>query len=398
MSNSNSKSQLVFLSGKRTPFGANGGSLKDVGPTDLGLAASNAALAQAKVRADQIDHVVFGNVLPATADTIYIPRHIGLRAGVPQNIPALGINRLCGTGFQVVLEAQQQMLSGDTEVALVGGVENMSMAPYVLRGARWGLRMGNQQASDLLMECLTDAYAQAPMAITAENLAVQYGLSREVCDQFALLSQKKCADATAAGRFKEEIAAMEIADRKGTRTLDRDEHPRPESTPEILAKLKPVFKKDGVVTAANASGIVDGAAAMVVATESRALKEGWSPLGRLVATGVVGCDPKIMGIGPAPATRQALKKAGMTLDQMDLIEVNEAFAPQALAVQKELGIDPSKMNQNGGAIAIGHPLAASGTRILMHLLYELRRQKKRYGLGTACIGGGQGIAMIIEAF
>lgn len=395
----NPSQSLVFLGAKRTPFGANGGSLKDHSPTQLGVAASKAALEQSKVRPDQIEHVIFGNVIHSAADSIYSPRHIGLHLGIPQNIPALGINRLCGSGFQSVVEAYQQMCAGDTQVALVGGIENMSMTPYALRGARWGLRMGNSEMVDLMTESLTDLYVKAPMAITAENLADQYKISREETDAFALRSQQLAAAAQKEGRFNDEIAPFSITDRKGqTVTLSNDEHPRAQTTAESLAKLKPLFKKDGVVTAGNASGIVDGAAALVVSTEAFAKSNGLQPLGRMISYGIVGCDPKIMGIGPAPATRIALKKAGMTLDQIDVIEVNEAFAPQTIAVEKELGLDRTKLNVNGGAIAIGHPLAASGTRILGTLLYELKRRKKRYGLGTACIGGGQGIAVIVEAF
>lgn len=390
---------LFFLAGKRTPFGAYGGSLKDAHPTDLSVSASRAALEQAKVEPQEIDHVVFGNVIHVTADAIYTPRHIGLKLGVPESVPALGINRLCGTGFQVIIEAHHQMLAGDTKIALVGGVENMSMSPYVFRGGRWGVKMGHSELSDMMMESLTDSYAGIPMAITAENLAEKYGITRAQTDEFALRSQKLAAEALKGGRFKDETAPYTMKDRKGNpTTLDRDEHPKPDTTIETLTKLKPVFKKDGMVTAGNASGIVDGAAAMVVASETEAKRRGAQPIGRLVAYGVVGCDPKIMGIGPAPAARQALKRAGMTLAQMDLVEVNEAFAQQALAVEKELGISRDLFNVNGGAVAIGHPLAASGARITQTLLYELHRRKKRYGLASACIGGGQGIALVVEAF
>lgn len=391
--------QLVFLAGKRTPFGSNGGSLRDISPTDLGVAASKAALEQAGVSPAQVDHVIFGAVLQSAPDSVYTPRHIGLKVGIPEGIPALGINRLCGSGFQSVVEAYQQMLAGDSQVALVGGVENMSMSPYLIRGARWGMKMGNQPLTDSMMEALTDTYAGAPMAITGENLAVKYSLSREECDAYALRSQQLYKAALDAGRFKEEIAPFPVVDRKGATTmLDRDEHPRGETTTESLAKLKAAFKKDGVVTAGNASGIVDGAAALVVSTEERARKEGWKPLGRMVAYGISGCDPKIMGIGPVPAARRALDRAGLKLDQMDLIEINEAFAPQVLAVERELGIPRDKLNLTGGAISVGHPLAASGTRIIQRLLYELAHRKLRYGLGAACIGGGQGIAVIIESF
>ncbi len=390
---------LVFLAGKRTPFGTNGGTLKDHHPTDLGVFAAKAALEQAGLAPDQMDHTIVGNVLLSAADSIYTPRHIGLKCGVPIDRPALGMNRLCGSGFEVIIEAYRQMLAGESQACLVGGVENMSMAPYSVWGARWGMRMGNGALVDTLTEALTDSYAQAPMAITAENLAVQYQVSREETDAFALRSQVLAKKGVDEGAYRDEITPMTLRDRKGNETVfDRDEHARPQTTAESLAKLKPLFKKDGVVTAGNASGIVDGAAMMVVATESFAKKAGKKPLGRLVGFGTVGCDPKIMGIGPAPAIRKALQNTKMTLDQMDLIEVNEAFAPQSLAVQKELKLNPEKLNVNGGAIAIGHPLGASGTRIVMHLLYELRRNKKRFGIGSACIGGGQGIAVIVESF
>ncbi len=394
---SNTRETLVFLSAKRTPFGAYGGSLKDINPTDLGVHAAKAALAQSGIPAQDIDHVIVGNVLHSAPDSIYSPRHIGLKCGVPEAVPALGVNRLCGSGFEAIIVAAQQMAAGDTRIALVGGIENMSLSPYVMRSARWGMRMGHGQITDSMMESLTDTYAGAPMAITAENLAEKYKISREEADAFSIRSQQRCKAAFDDGRFKAEIAPYPITDRKGNVTnLDRDEHPKPESTLESIGKLKPVFKKDGIVTAANASGIVDGAAMCVVATESEAKKRGLKPLARLISYGVSGCDPKIMGIGPVPAIRNALQRSGQTLDQMDLIEVNEAFAPQALAVQKELGIPDEKFNVNGGAIAIGHPLAASGARITQHLIYELKRRGKRYGLGSACIGGGQGIAVIIE--
>ncbi|MGZ3687879.1 MAG: acetyl-CoA C-acetyltransferase [Bdellovibrionota bacterium] len=389
---------LVFLSGKRTPFGANGGLLKDAGPTEMAVTASQAALEQAKVNAEEIQHVIFGNVLQSAPDSIYTPRHIGLKCGVPIPVPALGINRLCGSGFQVVVEAFHQMLAGDTKLALIGGVENMSMTPYLLRGSRWGMRMGHGQVIDMMVEALYDAYAQAPMAITAENLAVSHQISREQADAFALKSQKNYAQALRAGHFKDEITPFTVTDRKGNPTeLTEDEHPRPETTLETLTKLKPIFKKDGVVTAGNASGIVDGAGALVVSTESEAKRRGATPLGRLVSYGISGCDPKVMGIGPVPASREALKRAGLKMSQMDLIDINEAFAPQVLAVAKDLEIPEERFNVNGGAIAVGHPLAASGARITMSALYELRRRKKRYALVGACIGGGQGIALVIEA-
>ena len=390
---------LCFLSAKRTPFGANGGSLKDVSATELGTAAAKAALAESGVDPTQIDHVIFGNLIPASGESLYLPRHVGLRAGIPESVPALGVNRLCGTGFQVIVDAYLQMLAGDSQVALVGGAENMSQSPYLLKSARWGMRMGHTQAVDLLVESLTDAYAQSPMAITAENLAEKYGISREESDAFALRSQNLYQEARAKGVFKQEISPFPVQDKKGNTTLlENDEHPKAESSVEGLAKLKALFKKDGVVTAGNASGIVDGAAALVVATEAEAKERGWKPLARLVSYGIAGCDPRIMGIGPVPAAQIALKRAGLNIADMDLIEVNEAFAPQVLSVEKELGIPREKLNLSGGAIALGHPLAASGARITGHLIYELRRQHKRLALGSACIGGGQGIAIIIEAF
>ncbi len=389
---------LVFLAGKRTPFGSYGGSLKDVNPTDLAVTAGKAALEQAQVSPEEIDHTIFGNVIHSAPDAVYSPRHIGLKLGIPQDRPALGINRLCGTGFQVIIEAYQQMLAGDTRLALVGGSENMSMSPYVLRGTRWGLKMGNSQVIDVMMESLHDTFTNTPMAITAENLAVKYQITRQDSDEFSLRSQKLFAQALAAGHFKEELTPYVTVDKKGNAvSLDKDEHPKPETTAEVLAKLKPVFKKDGLVTAASASGIVDGAAALVVATESEARRRGARPLARLVSYGIVGCDPSIMGIGPAPAARKALQRAGLKLEQMDLIEVNEAFSAQAVAVERELKLDRNQYNLDGGAIAVGHPLAASGARITQHMIYALRRNKKRYGLVSACIGGGQGIALVIEA-
>jgi len=395
----NTATTLVFLAGKRTPFGSYGGSLKNENPSDLAAAAAQAALTQAQVSPKEVDHVILGNVLYSTADTIYFPRHTGLKAGVPLAVPALGINRLCGSGFQVVVEAYLQMLAGDTKIALVAGVENMSMSPYAMRGTRWGLKMGDSPVQDTLLDSLFDTYIQLPMGMTAENLAVSHQLARSELDAFALTSQKNYQSALLAGKFKDEITDYSIQDRKGNRvTLDQDEHPRPETTLEKLSLLKPSFKKEGVVTPGNASGIVDGAAALVVSSESEAKRRGARPLGRLVSYGIAGCDPNVMGIGPVPASQRALQKAGMKISQMDLVEVNEAFAPQTLAVARDLEIPPDILNVNGGAIAVGHPLAASGTRIVQTLLYELKRRGKRYGLATACIGGGQGIALVVEAF
>lgn len=391
--------ELVFLGAKRTPFGTFGGTLKDANPSELGSSCAKAAIEQAGAMPQDIQHVIVGNVVQSTADAIYVARHIGLKAGVTIETPALTINRLCGSGFQVLVEAQHQMLAGDTELALVGGVENMSLVPFTLRGARWGTKMGHAPIEDYLFASLTDTWCRSPMAITAENLGAKYGIARREADEFSLLSQQRAKAANEKNAFADEITSYEILEKKGGSVVVRaDEHPKPNTTLESLGKLKPVFKENGLVTAGSASGIVDGAAMMVVSTADYAKKRNLKPLGRLVSYGIVGVDPSLMGIGPAPASRQALERAGMKLSQIDLVEVNEAFAAQFLAVEKELELDRSKTNVNGGAIAIGHPLAASGTRIAMHLLYELKRAGKRYGLGSACIGGGQGIAVIVEAY
>ncbi|HKA86501.1 MAG TPA: acetyl-CoA C-acetyltransferase [Haliangiales bacterium] len=388
---------IWIVGAKRTGFGAFGGALKDLSATDLAVHAAKAALAQSRVSAEEIDDVTFGNVQQTSADAIYHARHVGLRAGVPVAVPALTVNRLCGSGFQAVITGAEKILVGDAELCLVGGAENMTQAPHVIRGARQGLAFGRTPPlEDSLWTALTDSYTGMPMAITAENLAEKYGITRAECDAYALRSQRAWADAQAAGRFADEIAPLELKGKKGPVAFDKDEHPRPDTTPEALAKLPPVFKKDGVVTAGNASGICDGAAALVLASREAAEKRGLKPLARLVQWGVAGCDPKIMGIGPAPAIRQALDRAGLKLEQMDLVEVNEAFAPQYLAVEKELGLARDRTNVDGGAIALGHPLGASGARITAHLCYELGRRGGRHAVGSACIGGGQGIAVVLE--
>ena len=390
--------EIVFLAAKRTAFGTFNGTLKDFTATDLGVHAAKAAIAQSGVPTDQFGQVHFGNVLQTSRDAIYLARHVGLRSGLGVDVPALTVNRLCGSGFEAITQAARDLLLGDAQVALVGGTESMSQAPHVVRGARNGLTFGKPtEFEDTLWTCLTDTYTGMPMAITAENLAEKYGISREACDAYGLRSQKLWGEANAAGRFADEIAGIDIQTRKGTVSFATDEHPRPETNAEGLAKLKPVFKKDGTVTAGNASGICDGAAALVMATGEFARAHGLKPLGRLVQWGVSGCDPTVMGIGPVPAAKMALDRAGLGVGDMDLVEVNEAFAPQYLAVEKALELDPARSNVNGGAIALGHPLAASGARITAHLLYELKRRGVRYGLGSACIGGGQGIALVIES-
>jgi acetyl-CoA acyltransferase 2 len=393
-----SKPSIVFVAAKRTPFGTFGGALKDWSATDLAVHAAKAAFAQSNVSPEEIDHVIFGNVMQTSADAIYLARHVGLKSGVPVAVPALTVNRLCGSGFEAIVLGAQQILLGESKTVLVGGTESMSQAPHTVRGARWGIQLGKSASAmgDSLWDALTDSYTGMPMAITAENLAEKYTISREETDAYGLLSQQRWSAAQAAGRFNSELAVIEIPTKKGVTRVEKDEHPRPETTIESLKKLPPVFKKEGTVTAGSASGIGDGAAALIMTTEENAKARGWKILGRLVSWGVSGCDPKIMGIGPAPAARAALKRAGLELSQMDLVEVNEAFAAQYIAVEKELGLDREKTNVDGGAIALAHPLAASGARITTHLLYAVAERKKRYALGSACIGGGQGIAVIIE--
>ncbi|NOK20656.1 acetyl-CoA C-acetyltransferase [Corallococcus carmarthensis] len=389
--------EIYFLSGKRTPFGTYGGSLKDLSATDLAVESAKAALAQAGVSPELIEHVVYGNVVQTSSDAIYLPRHVGLRTGVPVPVPALGVNRLCGSGFQAFVTAAEMMLTGGAEAVLAGGTESMSQAPHVIRGARWGIPLGKGGLEDMLWTALTDSYTGQAMALTAEQLAVDYGLTQDDVDQYAVLTQKRFAAAQESGRLSDEIAPVTLKGKKGDTVVSKDEHNRPETTVEGLRKLPKVFKKDGVVHAGAASGICDGAGSMVMATRSFVEKHGLKPVARLVNWGVSGCDPKIMGIGPAPAIRNLLKRADAKLTDVDLFEVNEAFAPQYLAVEKELGLPRDATNVNGGAIAVGHPLGASGARITMTLAYELKRRGARYGIGSACIGGGQGIAVLIEA-
>ncbi len=389
--------EIVILSGQRTAFGTMGGALAGLTAADLAVPTATAALEKAGVAPDDIDHVIYGNVLQTANDAIYMARHIGLRAGVPQAVPALTVNRLCGSGFQAVVCAAEQILTGQAKAVLCGGTENMSMAPHVSYDMRKPSRFGKPpKMQDLLWECLTDSYTGLPMALTAENLAERHGISIEDANEYALASQTRWAEADAAGFFASEITPIELKTRKGTVTFDRDEHPRA-STMDSLGKLRPVFKKDGTVTAGNASGICDGAASLVVADAKWAEQKGLQPIARLVSWGVSGCDPNVMGIGPVPASRRALEAAGKSLGDMALVEVNEAFAPQYIAVEKELGLDRSITNVNGGAIALGHPLGASGARITATLIHALRGRGEKLGLASACIGGGQGIAVVVEA-
>ncbi len=392
---------VVFLSGVRTGYGDFGGMLKNLSATQLGVVAAKHAVERSGVQPEAIDHVVFGNAQQTSADAIYLARHIGLQAGLPIETPAVTINRLCGSGFEAIIQGAQQILLDESSVVLAGGAESMSQAPHVVRGARWGLRLGpTAQFEDSLWESLSDPQCGFSMAETAENLADKYKLDRTAVDEVALRSQQRAAKAWEDCVFENEVVPVPIKNRKTKEMEDwrGDEHMRPDTTLEVLGKLPSYFKKDGVVTAGNASGICDGAAATIIAGEDFAADHGLKPLGRLVAWAVVGVEPKYMGIGPVPASRKALEKAGLALDDMDLIEVNEAFAAQYLAVERELGLDPEKTNVHGGAIAIGHPLASTGARITVHLLHALRLAGKKYGLGTACIGGGQGAAVSVEAF
>ncbi len=391
---------VVVLSGKRTGFGTFGGSLKDFTATDLGVIASTAAIEAAGVPADQVDHTFFGNALQTSADAIYLARHVALGAGVPQEKGALTVNRLCGSGFEAIVQGAKEIILGEADVCLTGGTESMSQAPHVLRGARFGnLRLGpaGGQFEDLLWESLFDTHCDLTMAQTAEQLADRYEVSREEVDCVAVDSQQRAKAAWDAGHFDAEITPVTIKTGKGEVTYAADEHMRPETALEALGALRPYFKKDGLVTAGNASGIGDGAASAVLASAEWAEAHGLRPLGRIVSWGFVGVEPQVMGIGPAPASRLALEKGGMSLEDMDLVEVNEAFAAQYKSVEKELGLDAQKTNVNGGGIAITHPLAASGARITIHLLHELRRRGGRFGLGSACIGGGQGGAVVVKA-
>ena len=387
---------IVIVDGARTPMAEYNGHFSDISAIDLAVVAAKGALERSGFAPEEMDHVIVGNALQTSGDAIYGARHVGLKAGVPKNVPALTVNRLCGSGIQSVINAAEQIELGEAATVLAGGMENMSQAPFVIRGARKGLRLGQAPMEDSLMVALLDSYAGLYMAQTSDNLARQYDISRDAQDEYALGSQTRASEAVKAGRLQDEIVPVAVG-RKGEQ-ITSDDHIRPDTTREGLAKLKPAFAKDGFVTAGNASGIVDGAAMVVVTSAENAQKKNKKPLGRIVSWGVAGCDPEIMGIGPVPATKIALQRASLSLSDLDLIEINEAFAGQILAVAKELGIDKARLNVNGGAIALGHPLAASGTRLLITLLYELRRRKARYGLASACIGGGQGIAMIVESF
>jgi acetyl-CoA acetyltransferase family protein len=388
---------VVIVAGARTPMARYTGAFKDVSAIELGAHAAREAIRRSGVDPAEFDHVIMGNVMQTSADALYGARHVGLKAGLRTETPAVTVNRLCGSGIEAIAQAAQRLLLGDSRMVLAGGMENMTQAPFVIRGARTGLRLGGGALEDSLMAGLTDSYCGLPMALTAEKLAEQYGITRQAADAYALRSQQAAEAAYKACRMKEELVAVEVKEGKKSFLVSEDDHRRPETTMETLAKLPPSFKKDGIVTAGNASGIVDGASAVVVTREKTARERGLKPVGRIISWAAVGVDPSIMGIGPVPSSQAALKAAGLKIEQMDRIEVNEAFAAQYLAVEKALGLNRDKTNVNGGAIALGHPLAASGTRMVITILNELRRNNLRYGLATACIGGGQGIAMIVEA-
>lgn len=386
---------VVIVDGCRTAFAKFGGPFRDISAIDLGACAAKEAMTRSGVEAEEIDHVFFGNVIQSSPDAVLAARHVGLKSGVPVEVPALTVNRLCGSGLEAITQAARMIMTGESKVGLAGGGENMSQIPHVIRGARWGIPLFEAPMKDYLYEALYDPYGQCFMADTAENLASQYGLTREEIDRHALGSHDKALAAAQKGIFKEEIVPVAVKTRKETIWIDTDEHPRATSM-DKLAKLAPKFKTDGVVTAGNASGINDGAAMVVVTSGDYAQKRGLKPIARLVSWAVAGVDPKVMGIGPVPAIRKALQFANLKIEDLDLIEINEAFSAQYLACQRELGFDPAIGNVNGGAVALGHPLGASGTRVSLTLIYELGRRGGKYGASALCIGGGQGIAAIWE--
>jgi acetyl-CoA acyltransferase 2 len=388
---------LVFVGGVRTPMIEYNTDFTEVSAIDLAAHAARAVLERTGIQGSEIDHTIVGNALQTSPDAIYGARHVALKAGVPQEVPALTVNRLCGSGIQSVISGAQMILTGDARICLVGGMENMSQTPHVIWGARKGFKLGQGQLQDLLMVALMDTYCGFYMAQTSNNLAKDYGISRQEQDEFAILSQQRAGAAWDAGKFADEVVPVEVGKGKRAKKVEKDNHIRPETTMDDLAGLPTAFDKDGFVTAGNASGIVDGAAMTILTTAEKAKEKGLKPLGRIVSWSVVGVDPSRMGIGPAPAIRAALKKAGMELGDLDLLEINEAFAGQLLAVCRELELDVDKLNVNGGAIALGHPLGASGTRILITLMRELQRRGGGRGVASACIGGGQGIAMVVEA-
>jgi len=387
---------VVILSGCRTAIGTFGGAFKDVSAVDLGTIAVREAVRRSGVRPDQVDEVLLGNILQAGLG-MNPARQAAIKAGLPDSVPATTVNKVCGSGLQSVMMAAQAIKAGDAEILVAGGTENMTRAPYLLPGARWGERLGNGTILDhMIHEGLTDAFHDIHMGVTAENLVERYGISRADQDAFAAESQRRAESAIKSGAFKDEIVPVVVPGKKGETRVDTDEHPRPGTTADSLARLKPAFKKDGTVTAGNASGLNDGAAALVVAGAERARRLGLTPMARIVAYASAAVDPKVMGIGPVPAVRKALEKASLGSEAIDLFELNEAFAAQSLAVLRELALDAEKVNVLGGAIALGHPIGASGARILVTLIHALRARQRRYGVAALCIGGGQGVAMVVE--
>lgn len=395
-----SLSKSVFVVGaKRTPFGTFGGALKGVSPTQLQALAGNAALKAGNIDPALVDSTVVGNVLSGSgADTPYIARHVALMCGLRQETPALTVNRLCGSGFQSIVNGAQEILLGDSQIVLTGGSDNMSASPYAVRDIRFGTRLGvDPKLEDMMWASLTDAYTGTPMGVTAENLGAKYGLTRAEVDEFALRSQQTWGQAQQAGVFKDEIVGVELKSKKGPKLMEVDEHPKPQTTIEQLNKLRSVFKKDGLVTAGSASGICDGAAAVILASEEAVAKHGLTPLARIVGYGLSGCEPTIMGFGPVPAIRAMLEKTGKSLGEIENLEINEAFGAQALSCLKELDYPLEQFNTSGGAIALGHPLGASGARISAHLVHKMRQNGQKLSIGSACIGGGQGISILFES-
>ncbi|KVE25133.1 acetyl-CoA acetyltransferase [Burkholderia singularis] len=389
--------EVVVVSGVRTAIGSFGGSLKDFAPTELGARVVREALSRAQVSGDEVGHVVFGNVVHTEPKDMYLARVAAINGGIAQHTPALTLNRLCGSGLQAILSAAQSVLLGDADIAVAGGAENMTRSPFSVPAARFGQRMGDTRLVDMMIGALSDPFESFHMGVTAENVAAKYGISRDAQDALALESHRRASQATKAGYFKEQILPIEIASKKGAIVFDTDEHVRHDAAIEDFAKLKPVFiKENGTVTAGNASGINDAAAALVLMERGEAEKRGAKPLARLVSYGHAGVDPAYMGIGPVPATKRALERAGITVADLDVIEANEAFAAQACAVSNELGFDPAKVNPNGSGISLGHPIGATGSLITVKALYELQRIGGRYALVTMCIGGGQGIAAVFE--
>lgn len=388
--------EVVILSGVRTAIGDYGGALKDVPPTDLAAQVVREAVKRAGIDAGQVGQLVFGNVIHGEAKDMYFSRVACIKGGLPQDTTALTVNRLCGSGLQAIVSAAQSIMLGDADVAVGGGAESMSRGGYLIPSLRWGQRMNDGGVIDMMVGALTDPFDVVHMGITAENIAEKWKISREQQDEFAVESHRRAINAIEKGYFRDQILPIEVKTRKGTVVFDRDEHPRADATAESLARLRPVFKKEGTVTAGNASGINDGAAAVVLMEKEAAQKAGLKPMARLVSYGVAGVDPRFMGIGPVPASRKALSRAGLKVEDMDVIESNEAFAVQALAVSCDLKFDPKKTNPNGGAVGLGHPIGATGAILTVKAIYELQRTAGRYALVTMCIGGGQGIAAVFE--